>query len=111
MKGRGSSRYYSTIFIVAVTLLIITRLTIAVSPGGGTPAPTWLSPGGRVLPPVASGFQGDRFHPSSATGILPLHRSVPPASPPPFSVCVYLRFDNLSPLIEIMNTVFPEPLH
>ena len=37
----------------------------------------------------ASGFQGDRFHPSSATGILPLHRSVPPASPPPFSsVCI-----------------------
>ena len=98
-------------FIVAVTILIIPRLTLALSRGGGAPSPTWLSPvaESRLLLSLFPG--GDRFHPSSAVGILPLHPSVPPAPPPPFSACVFLRSDNLSPLIEIMNTVFPEPLH
>ena len=79
-KGANSSRYYSTIFTVAVTnyhKAYHCRL-----PGGGTPAPTRLSPGGRVPPPVVSGFQC-----SGRSSLAPLSPCC--ISPSCFSPCVF----------------------
>lgn len=94
------------IMMMAMMITIIIIINMAMSPGGGVPASTWPHPAPMSLVSGAvSAFPWDgQSHLASLGPCACLPSSL-------LGSCMFEVSDSLSPLIEIMNAVFPEPPH